>query len=243
MSETRIYLNVPFNDKNEVKRLGAKWDSEYRGWWIAPDIQRDPFNKWLPRMFRENCEPPHITCEMIPQSSWFANLRSMLPEEEWNNLRRAVYKQAGNCCRVCGQKGDKWPVECNEQWEYINDEQDPAKGIQKLLRLTALCPKCHSIKHMGLAHVQGREEEAINQLAYVNSWDEEQCHSHIEKAFELWERRSEMTWDFDLSVLPKYGIDAVYVDFLSLRNAKIYGVSVFPKNLTEYFNSYSLIGS
>lgn len=30
----KAFLNVPFERKDEVKALGAKWDPEHRGWWL-----------------------------------------------------------------------------------------------------------------------------------------------------------------------------------------------------------------
>ena len=35
---TRIYLNVPFEEKDRVKSLGAKWDAEKKKWWIGKMI-------------------------------------------------------------------------------------------------------------------------------------------------------------------------------------------------------------
>jgi ribonuclease HI len=34
----RIYLNVPFEEKDRVKSLGAKWDVEKKKWWIGKMI-------------------------------------------------------------------------------------------------------------------------------------------------------------------------------------------------------------
>ena len=32
--EMRVYLTVPFDKKEEVKRLGAQWDPILSRWWI-----------------------------------------------------------------------------------------------------------------------------------------------------------------------------------------------------------------
>ncbi len=44
----RIYLNVPYAEKDEARRLGAQWDSVQRKWWIAPSTPQRAFSKWLP---------------------------------------------------------------------------------------------------------------------------------------------------------------------------------------------------
>ncbi|MED8143181.1 DUF5710 domain-containing protein [Escherichia coli] len=33
---TRIYINVPFHEKDEAKRLGARWDATRKTWYIEP---------------------------------------------------------------------------------------------------------------------------------------------------------------------------------------------------------------
>ena len=47
----RIYLNVPFNEKDEAKGLGAKWDKDKKQWYI-PQVDSAPFAKWLPQNFK-----------------------------------------------------------------------------------------------------------------------------------------------------------------------------------------------
>lgn len=47
----RIYLNVHFNEKDEAKGLGAKWDKDKKQWYI-PQVDSAPFAKWLPQNFK-----------------------------------------------------------------------------------------------------------------------------------------------------------------------------------------------
>ena len=34
----RIYLNVPYEEKDAAKKLGARWDPEQRKWYIPPSM-------------------------------------------------------------------------------------------------------------------------------------------------------------------------------------------------------------
>ena len=43
----RIYLNVPYKDKNLAKLLGAQYDGENKKWFIPPGVSADLFEKWL----------------------------------------------------------------------------------------------------------------------------------------------------------------------------------------------------
>ncbi len=43
----RVYLDVPFKEKDEAKALGARWDRRERSWFISADNDSSPFEKWL----------------------------------------------------------------------------------------------------------------------------------------------------------------------------------------------------
>ncbi|WP_417814426.1 zincin-like metallopeptidase domain-containing protein [Thalassospira alkalitolerans] len=42
----RIYLNVPFSEKDEAKALGAKWDRRAKAWYARNDMEIEPFKCW-----------------------------------------------------------------------------------------------------------------------------------------------------------------------------------------------------
>ncbi len=44
--DKRHYIDVPFNEKNEAKALGAKWDQENKGWYVPEGINMADFAKW-----------------------------------------------------------------------------------------------------------------------------------------------------------------------------------------------------
>ena len=119
-----------------------------------------------------------------------------------STLRKAAYKAANYKCEICGgdgkAQGYAWPVECHEVWDY-----NPETGIQKLVRLIALCPKCHHVKHWGRTElVGGRQlQEAFLHLQAVNGWTPDQATDHIKAAQEQWVERSRTKWKLDLSGL------------------------------------------
>lgn len=41
-----VYINVPYEEKDEAKALGARWDSEKKKWYIPEGIKSEGFNKW-----------------------------------------------------------------------------------------------------------------------------------------------------------------------------------------------------
>ncbi|MFF8778492.1 AAA domain-containing protein [Streptomyces sp. NPDC015140] len=48
---TRLYLNVPYAEKDEAKRLlGARWDGRRRQWYVDTDrVSREQASRWLPK--------------------------------------------------------------------------------------------------------------------------------------------------------------------------------------------------
>lgn len=45
----RIDLEVPFSQKDDAKRLGAKWDAVLKTWFIPEGKDIHPFTAWLPK--------------------------------------------------------------------------------------------------------------------------------------------------------------------------------------------------
>lgn len=43
---SKIYLDVPYKDKDEAKSLGAKWDRQERAWFVPADSDMTAFSKW-----------------------------------------------------------------------------------------------------------------------------------------------------------------------------------------------------
>jgi hypothetical protein len=141
-----------------------------------------------------------LTVDLIPSTSWWDNARSKLTKAEWDCLRKKTYKQAGYRCEICGasglQQGAKWPVECHEIWNYDQDAR-----VQKLVRLIALCPRCHQVKHFGRTQLLGKEKEALEHLMRVNQWPKEDAILHIKQAFLTWKERSQIDWALNLDIL------------------------------------------
>ena len=44
----RIDLAVPFAEKDEAKRLGARWDGERKLWYVPDGVDAGAFGRWLP---------------------------------------------------------------------------------------------------------------------------------------------------------------------------------------------------
>lgn len=44
-----VYLKAPFEEKDEVRELGAKWDPSRREWYVPPGVDLGGFERWMPQ--------------------------------------------------------------------------------------------------------------------------------------------------------------------------------------------------
>jgi hypothetical protein len=145
-------------------------------------------------------EPLRLRVEMVPQSSWYKDLRELLDEATWERISSLVAERAGERCEICGGRGPRHrPVECHELWRF----DDPVR-VQTLVRVVALCPDCHAVKHWETVRKHGGDTQARAHLARVNGWSLAQTDAHIRDAFGRWAQRSQGPWILDLEGLRPY---------------------------------------
>jgi hypothetical protein len=143
-----------------------------------------------------------LTIELVPQTSWFNNVRAVLTKKQWDYVKSQISSKAYNLCEICGGVGPKHPVECHEIWSFDNK-----KLIRKLEGMIALCPDCHMVKHIGFAEVQGKRVQALKHLMKVNNLTRNKAEDYITEAFKVWAERSKKTWKLDISHLSEYGVN------------------------------------
>jgi len=83
-------LNVPFSDKDEAKRLGARWNPKKKVWYVPGETDLVPFLKWIPaeRLARDG---PKVTgsgfkilceCEVLPWEDCIHTDKEYVDEED-----------------------------------------------------------------------------------------------------------------------------------------------------------------
>ena len=140
-----------------------------------------------------------LTIELVPKTSWYSNVRSNVSKNKWDKIRKKAYLANDHRCEICNGIGPAHRTECHEIWEY-NDETN----VQKLTGFISLCPKCHQVKHAGLAQMRGKLNEVIEQLCKVNNMTNEEAVSYISESFVEYRRRSKEKWKLDISFLDTY---------------------------------------
>ncbi len=151
-----------------------------------------------------------LSIELVPETAWWKNVRSHVTKAEWEKCKTyAKSKTAGGQCIVCGssghEQGRNYSVDAHEVWAYDEDTQ-----VQTLVDIIPLCPMCHACKHLGRTRMHSSPEQwarVIEHFQRVNDWSDGRVEQYIALAFHIWEVRSQMTWDLDVSFLSTIGVN------------------------------------
>lgn len=187
-----------------IKRTRAIYCDDQKCWFWPYEnhLYVDEMQQVLPRIHNPLCN--HFDCEsgfcirpplvpnLVPEPLWEKNLRKYLSKKNWDFISKYTCSQSGYRCSICGGRGEEWPVECHEVWDYRTLED--GNGIAVLIELRALCPRCHQVNHLGKANIDGKYNETIRHMAYINSWSLNHSECVAEEAFKLFYERSEKSW-------------------------------------------------
>lgn len=136
--------------------------------------------------------------EMVPDSCWYSNLRSILSKKQWDYIKADAKKRANGKCMICGNKTDR--LEAHERWSYNEKTQ-----TQKLEDIVAVCSDCHSVIHIGRTQLKGNEERAEEHYMKVNNCSYAEYRKNLGKANELHRRLNLVSeWKLDLTYLKRY---------------------------------------
>jgi Domain of unknown function (DUF5710) len=64
---TNINLKVPFNEKDQAKSLGARWNAEAKLWYVPQGVEAAPFEKWMTSA--TNTAPAQATAKPAEKST------------------------------------------------------------------------------------------------------------------------------------------------------------------------------
>jgi antirestriction protein ArdC/phage/plasmid primase-like uncharacterized protein len=107
----RIYLDVPFDQRNAAKLMGAEWDREVKSWYVPADGDPLRFSQWLKSPVQER------TAE---NAASVADSKLSAPEPPKPRAYLAVPFAAKDEAKALGAKWDR-----REKSWYITPDQDP----------------------------------------------------------------------------------------------------------------------
>ena len=151
-----------------------------------------------------NDAEPKLAIELVPKALWGESLAGRY-RKQWDKLRVIAYAAADHRCEICGGTGSRFSkanpggLEAHEVWEYVIEGQ---AGTQKLIRLIALCPRCHACKHMGRAGAVLPPDELAKlkeHFLVVNNMTLAEFQDYQAREMEIWRHRNTLTWSQDLT--------------------------------------------
>lgn len=136
--------------------------------------------------------------ELVPDSCWYSNLRSILKPSMWDVVRRDAYARAEGRCMICNKPVKR--LEAHEKWEY-----DEKTCTQKLVDVVAICHSCHSVIHIGRTQLLGDEKKASDHFMKVNECSYSDYRKALGAANEKHRRLNSVAeWKLDLSWLKRF---------------------------------------
>ena len=139
-----------------------------------------------------------LNFELVPDSCWYSNLRSILSKKQWDFIKADAKERAAGKCMICGRKTDR--LDAHEKWSY-----DIKNGVQKLEDVLAVCRDCHSVIHIGYTQLKGNEERAEKHFMKVNDCSYAEYRKALGEANELHKLRNSVAeWKLDLTYLKRF---------------------------------------
>lgn len=139
-----------------------------------------------------------LNFELVPDSCWYSNLRSILSPVQWDAVRKKAYALAKGRCMICGAPCMR--PEAHERWSYDEKEQ-----VQRLEGIVAVCRSCHEVIHIGRTQLLGGEERACAHFMKVNGCGYAEYRKALGEANAAHARRNRVSeWALDLTYLKEF---------------------------------------
>ena len=130
-----------------------------------------------------------LKIELVPSSSFYVSLRSVLRPQQWRKISTGVRKKANGICAVCKKRVGLKNLEAHEVWAY-----DEKTGVRSLEKIIPVCGDCHEAIHIGKAEIEGRLREAALHYMQVNHCSVETFRKDFDSSYRIWQKRSKMRW-------------------------------------------------
>ena len=149
-------------------------------------------------------ETLRLSIQLVPRSLWERNIRHLMTKYEWTKFRKKHLSDRNISCEICGSDPENGKIFLHEDWRYdLTTEPYTAR----LRSFVTTCWDCHATEHWGLTEratatgefPAGTVERLIAHWAKVNGVDGGRFAAHRKRAFNEFERLSDVTewqWDF-----------------------------------------------
>ncbi len=136
---------------------------------------------------------------MFAQALWGKNIRSELGQNEWDIIRKKVYKKYNHKCCICGKKGK---MNAHEVWK-LSISSSRSYGIQTLVNIISVCDNCHNTIHIGRTLALGVScSQVLSYYRSVNNISEKETIADFKYMDKKLDKLNRINyWSIDLSLL------------------------------------------
>lgn len=140
-----------------------------------------------------------LNFECLPQALWGKNIRSELGQDEWDIIRKKVYKKYNHKCCICGKKAK---MNAHEVWK-LRINSNKSIGEQILVNIISVCDDCHNAIHIGRSLSIGIPlEQVLTYYSKINNIDLDKATSDLMYMDEKLDKLNKIRyWSIDLSLL------------------------------------------
>ena len=202
------YLFVPYEEKDEAKRLGARWDKYRKQWYVQGD-NKICIDKWGEQNFVLNHlknedrtfmnNTLHI--ELLPSSCWCRDIQYAIKKHDRPRVLDFVLGRENRRCEICKVKDIKKSFYMHGRWDF-----DMSTNTQKLVRLMCLCNQCYDSTHYGMSYVKGRSKAAGLHYQNIHNISKVDFKDIKKEAYNKQKVLNNVKWTLDLSLLSDNGI-------------------------------------
>ncbi|OUO89623.1 hypothetical protein B5F40_10340 [Gordonibacter sp. An230] len=166
-----VYLDVPFQEKDEAKALGARWDAGRKRWYVPQGLDCAPFERWMPAHLylvigSQRCwkcrEDTRVVAFGIPYGWDGAPSLALLPRLECvpYEIRKYLIDQGiryekkrsnttglyllNNCCEHCGSLQGEFFLFSEPDSPFLPDSSDEISRL-RFLKVPLPCPVSGSV--------------------------------------------------------------------------------------------------
>jgi hypothetical protein len=211
------YLNVPFDEKNEAKQLGARWSGPMKKWYIHSDLsseaKQELKRRWGPRDEIDDLpgedrsyKGNDICVDIIPSSSPVKPLKYMMDSSDYDRLRDFITARSRGLCELCGESVKKASHKLHPVPRY---SYRPNSGTQVLKRIVDCCSDCAEASTLGYKKGPSRDR-AGERIMQMLDMTKSEFGTFCKNVWDKRKERNEINWTPNMEILINAGINVIY---------------------------------
>ena len=197
----KIYLNVPFIDKEKVKSLECIWDMTNKQWfvWSTSAHKQILLNQYALSGENIHFGDNILSINTTPQVCWFTSFKDCLGVLDFNKLSNHVVSRAGNLCEYCGNNNTQ--LDIAPLWSYNFQSRN-----QRLERVVSVCFPCYCVTKITQNSVDSGDSTACtNHLMQIRKFTDQELTTYNQDIKITQEHHDEILWTLDISILTQAG--------------------------------------